>query len=396
MLEPAAAGGAEPRAFLRVGGLSVAHQQLGLALALNCQRVVCIARGLAPELVEMQHAAERAGTQFHAIPGPRPLVGLVTAADDVVVLGDGLFASVEEAAALLEKGPGVLVQPIDQGLIAGFERIDLNSASAAAMRLPGRLIERLAELPVDCDAVSALQRIALQAGVPQRQIAVPDGNGIFWTLIRTEADAHALEPRWIRQRTQDELPASLGQWIARAGVRALGPALLHAGTGSGAIVIAALVLAVLGLGAAWLGFVPLGLGLCAIGWILRQSAQLLARIENISSLPSRARLIGQELYGWGLDGLIVTMTAWGTLIEPGQSLVHRYFAPLMLVALLRIVPRATGGRWVGLLEDRALLCVLLAGAIFAGVGSESIQIGALGLVMAGIIVPRGELRLTRP
>ena len=206
MLEPAAESGAGPRAFLRIGGLTVARQQLALALALQCERIVCIAPALSNPIVELQHLAEAGGCQFHVIPGARPLVGLVTATDELIVLADGLFASTAEACDLLSDGQSVLVQPVEQGIAAGFERIDLNHAAAGAMRLPGRLVERLGDLPSDCDAVSSLQRIALQAGVRQRAIPVQGQDGLFWSLVRSDAEAHAIEPQWVRQRTRDARP----------------------------------------------------------------------------------------------------------------------------------------------------------------------------------------------
>jgi hypothetical protein len=396
MLEPIAAGSGELRAFLRVGGISVARQQLALALALHCERVICIARGLPSELVALQHEAERSGCQFNVIAAARQLLGLVTAADDVVLIGEGLFSGAEDAAALLEKGPGVLVQPIEQGLAAGFERIDLNSASAGAMRISGRLIERLAELPGDCDAFSALQRIALQSGVIQRQIPALGGDAPFWMLVRSEADAHAFEPRWIAARIGAVSGGGPGLWLARLAVQALGPALLHAGSGANVVVVAAVATGLMGLGAGWLGFVPLGLGLCGFGWVLRQAAVLLARIDGTSEVRSGIGSLRREIYGWSLDAVIVAILAWGTVLEPGQSVLHRYFPPLMLVALLRIVPRTIRGRWAHWIEDRLVLCLVLAGAVGAGMGGETVHVGAILLALAGIALPRGEVRLTRP
>ena len=89
MMEPSAADSAIPRAFLHVGGLTLARQQLGLALALGCERIACVARGLTPEMLALQHAAEKAGAQFHVITGPRALSGLVTATDEVLALAEG-------------------------------------------------------------------------------------------------------------------------------------------------------------------------------------------------------------------------------------------------------------------------------------------------------------------
>ncbi len=394
-MEAAANDGQTLRAFLRIGGRTLAHQQLGMALSLGCKKIVCIARAMVPELIKLQHVAEKSGAQFHVISGPRALIGLVTVADEVIVLGDGLFASATEATIGLDQGQTVLVQPIEQGLAAGFERIDLNHASAAAMRIPGRLVERLSELPVDCDAFSALQRIALQAGINQRNVAAANGGGAFWTMVRSEDEAHALEPQWIRQRTHVEGTPSPGRGLALLAVRAFGPTLLHAGNGAGVVGAAALVLGALGLGAGWFGLVPFGLGLCGLGWLLREAATLLARIES-DPLDGRSDGVTKRaLYGWLLDAVIVALAGWETALNVGQPAYVRMFPPLMLIALVRLVPKAIGGRWAAWVEDRVLLCLVLAVAAAAGLGSEVMHISALILAVAGILVPRTETRLTR-
>jgi hypothetical protein len=395
MLEPVAAGNAQPRAFLRIGGMTVARQQLSLALALDCERVVCIAQGLAPELIELQHAAEAAGAQFHLIPGARPLAGLVTATDELIVLADSLFASTAQAAALLDQGQAVLVQPIEPGLAAGFERIDLNQSAAGAMRLPGRLVERISDLPADCDAASSLQRIALQAGIRQRPIPAPGQDGLFWTLVRGEDEAHAIEPQWIRQRTADGAPLGPSRWLARLAVRGLGPAMLHAGSGPATLAVAAAVAALLAVGAGWLALAPLGLALCAVGWILRESAVLLVRIDSDHAPPRRA-LGSRVAYGWLIDGIVIALAGWGISPQALPLAYDRYFPAIMLVALLRILPRSLGPRAAAWLEDRALLTLCLAVAIAAGRGSEAIHLAAVGVALAGIVLPGLSTRLTRP
>ena len=395
MLEPAGAASTQPRAFLRVGGMTVARQQLSLVLALGCERVVCIAQGLAPELIELQHVAEAAKAQFHVVPGARPLAGLVTASDEVIALADGLFASAAETASLLEQGQAVLVQPIEPGLAAGFERIDLNLAAAGAMRLPGRLVERIADLPADCDAASSLQRIALQAGVCQRPIPLLGQGDLFWILVRSEDEAHALEPQWIRHRTNDGAPHGPSRWLARLGVRWLGPALLHAGSTAFTVVIAAAAAAMLALGAGWLALAPLGLAFCALGWVLRESAVLLARIDSDAGRPLRG-LDSRYAYGWLIDAIVVVLAGWGSALEPWQPAYHRFFPVIMLVALLRILPRSLGPRAAAWLEDRALLALGLAAAIVAGAGSQAIHLAALAAALAGMVLPSLTSRLTRP
>lgn len=395
MLEPVAGGNGPPRAFLRVGGMTVARQQLALAQTLQCERIVCLAQGMRPELIELQHAAEAAGAKFHVIGGPRSLLGLVTAADELIVLGDGLFASTRDAASLLEQGQAVLVQPIEQGLAAGFERIDLNHAAAGAMRIPGRLVEQIAELAPECDAASALQRLALQAGVRQRPIPSADNAQVFWTLLSSEEQAHALEPLWVRQRTGTDTPLGPSQAIALIAVRQFGPALLHAGSGAGHVAIGAALLAAIGLGTGWLGSASLGLALCAFGWILRQCAVLLTRIDGRARPTGRA--LGSDLaYGLLLDIVLVVLSGWGVASVPWQHAGERFFPAFMLVALLRIVPRIMPGRWTAWLEDRALLATGLATAVASGAGGELIHAAAVVAAVAGIALSGLASRLTRP
>jgi hypothetical protein len=397
MLERTSDAGGVQRAFLRIGGITLARQQLGLTLMMHCERVICIAPALGPELVELQHLAEAAGARFHVVAGPRALAGLITAADEIIAIGDGLFASSAEAAALLEQGQAVLTQPIEQGLSAGFERIDLNTSAAAAMRVPGRLVAQLAELPADCDAVSALQRIALQAGVAQRAIPAPGTNGLFWTLLRSDGEAHALEPQWIRQRTDDaERVRTPGRLLALLGVRAFGPALLEAGGGAGALFAAAVATTAMGMGAGWFGFVGPGLALCALAWILLVAFALLERIHSDHSV-GRSRIPARGLIlAWALDAALVALAGWGSAEVPGLPWFERYFPPLMLFAVLRLVPKALATRWTAWLDDRVLVAAAIAAGVAMGHGGAVLHGAALLVAAAGILLPRGEVRLTRP
>jgi hypothetical protein len=395
MLDRVAEGSAVPRAFLRIGGMTVARQQAALALQLRCERVICVAPSLSSEMIELQHLVEGFGSQFHVVGQARALVGLVSAVDEVIILNDGLFVSAGTAAELLEEGQAILVQPIEQGLAAGFERIDLNHASAGAMRIPGRLIERVAELPSDCDASSSLLRIALQAGLRQRAIPAPGQDGLFWTLVRTEDEAHALEPQWIRQRTQGEGSLSPSRGLALLAVRSFGPAMLHAGSGARAVAVAAAFLAMLALGSGWFGLIPLAFGFASLGWILREATVLLSQIE-VDAGRTSMWLDNKELYGWLIDALLVVLAAWGIESHAGQHVLDRLFPPFMLIALLRILPRSVAPRWAGWFGDRALLAASLAGAILAGFGSIAIHAAAALAALVGILLPLGQSRLTRP
>jgi hypothetical protein len=384
MLESAGPPGAPLRAGLSLGGVVLGRHQLALMLALGCQRVVCIAARVDPALIELQHLAEEAGARFHVVPGPHGLLGTVTTADEVVALADGLLAWPESARALIEAGPAVLVQPAEAGLAAGFERIDADHAAAGAMRIPGRLVERLADLPPDVDAFAALQRIALQAGIPARLL--PDGllSTGRWQLLLDDAAAQAAEAQWVAAYSAapgSEWPSrSLARWL----VRRYGPTLLHAGSGAGAVALAALVVSMLALAAR-------GFALASVGFVLAAFAALLFELVGlIAGVEARARLEAPRLSltvlagGWAGDLLLLVLAAAAMPPLPGTGLSARLFAPLMLLGTLRLVGTVATRRWAVWLGDRVLLALALAVAAHFGLAPHLIAAAALAVLAAGL------------
>jgi hypothetical protein len=377
---------------LHVGGSSLARRQLGIVLALGCERIACLARGPDPDVMALQHAAERAGAQFHLIAEPRGLLGLVTARDELIVLAEGLLAVPDELLRLLGQGPAVVVQPAETGLAGGFERIDLNTASGGALRIPGALVERLGDLPVDFDALSTLQRIALQAGVPQRAIAAPMTEaGPRWQLVASEDEAHAVEVAWIAEQIGTVRGATPGRWLARGVARRFGPALLHARGGIRTATAAAWALALMGVGSGWFGLTAIGLGLCGLGWIVERTAGCLAEVERQTLLEAAPKLSRSELYDWIFDLSVIALLGWQASALQLEFPGERYFAPAVLIAMLRLVPRATGGRWTKWLEDRSLVAAGLAIAVVTGIAPLAVPALALVLALAGILAPRRQL-----
>lgn len=387
--------GSVPRAFLPVGGSSVAQHQLALCIALDCQRMICIARGLGPELVSLQHAAEAAGMQFHVALGARQTAGLVTANDELVVLADGLLAAPAGAIPLLEAGHGMLVQPVEIGVPLGFERMDINHASAGAMRIPGRLVERLSELPPDCDVASALTRIALQAGVTQRPVPLEAREGVSWRIVRDEDEAQAIESGWIDLHMQQSRATTLGTMLARLGVKAFGPALLHAGTGENALSIGATVFLAMALVAGWFDATAAALLLAAFCWIVRQGADLLARIERDSLSRPPSRVPREAVFGWLFDAALIALIVWSVGPVVPRWPFDMVIAPLFLVCLLRIIPHVFTGNWSAWLEDRATLCLMLTVAATAGALIQAVTFTAGLLALAGAVFVGWSKRITR-
>ena len=390
MLEAEKGNAAVPRASLRIGASTLGRHQLALALAMECERVVCLAREMSPELIRLQHDAEAAGARFHVVPGARALAGLITANDEVLVIADGLLALPQAALDLLQGSAVVLVQPVEQGIAAGFERIDINHASAGMLRIPGRLVDRLNELPADCDVASALTRIALQAGIAQRQLPAELRDGLRWKLVRDEDDAHATEAGWIAIHIDDDMPGTPGSVLARLGVRQFGPAMLHAGSGGNTLAVAASATLLIAMGIGWFGLTAIAVLLCGIAWSVRHAATMLFRAERESLALPPLLQHREAVFGWFADTALVLILAWSAAAYPWLSIWQRGFAPLMLVCIVRLVPRAIEGRWAGWIGDRLLLGAILAIAAGAAVLPQTVSLLAVALAFAGIVWPSGK------
>lgn len=396
MMEPADAGAQTSRASLRVGGASLARHQLALVLAAGCKRIACLSRGIGPDVIELQHAAEKAGASFHVIGGAHGLSSLVSAADEVVVVSEGLLPTAGDALRLIDGPPAVLVQPSEVGIPAGYERIDLNHASAGLMVVPGRLADRLMELPGDADPGSALMRIALQAGVAMRVVPDEVRQGGRWLLVRSEAEAHEAEGNWMARNTAGAARTP-GPWLARALVRQFGPALLHGGQSSLIGTGTAAALAGLGLAVAWFGWGAPGLLLAGAGWVLYRASSLLDSVRREALALSAGSSWRDFVFGAVFDLVIVAILFVAIPALPGQLAIERGFAPAMLIGLLRLLPRAFPSGWTDWAEDRLALSVLL-GAMFAGKVIESgLPALAALLLLAGLVLPRdgNSSRLTR-
>jgi len=263
-----------------------------------------MAREFGPEMAELQRESERAGASFHVLTGARGLSALVSAADEVLVVADGLLPTTGDALRMIAGGQGISVQPAETGIPAGFERIDLNNAAAGLMLIPGRLVDRLMDLPPDADPASALLRIALQAGVAQRSVPGDVRHGGRWLLVRNEGEAQAAEDSWMARHTADG-PLTPGPLLARFLARRFGPALLHASsTGLLLPYGAAYLLALIGLALAWAGLVwpaLLLLGIACVSSALRLCSGTCSarRLQRERGRPGVARFQGLQ-WTWRL------------------------------------------------------------------------------------------------
>lgn len=387
-LEPSVDDAPTPRGLLRLGGRSIAQHQLATALELGCERVICLADGLPGEVIALQHAAERTGASFQVTGDGRGVAQLVKPDDELLVFSDGLVAAPEAVATLLGGRNAIVVQPVESGMAAGYERIDLNHAGGGIMRLPGRLVAGLADLPDDWNPVSALLRIAVQSSL--RQVVLPQTliDTGRWSLVRSDGEAHRVEPNWLRQHTAHREGSGPGNWLAARLVERLGPALLHAGTKPHVVALGAAAVALLALVGAWFGAYATAFAGLGVAWLIRRCAAILGRVHGERALGETTWFRPEAAFGALLDIALVVVAAWrlDAVYPIANAFLVGGFSAIILLGLVRLLPALPARRrWAGWLEDRLVLGLLLAAASLSSVFGLSLMAGNLALLAFGLI-----------
>jgi len=367
------------RGFVRVGGRPLAQHQLDIAIVARCERIICLVRSLDPGVIALQHRAEALGILFNTVIALRDLSALVSAQDDIIVFHGGLLADPASAVELIEQGAGVFVQPVQTGLAAGFERIDINYATAGLLRIPGRLIETLMQMSPDCDVPSTLTRVALQARIETREVPASVRSGMGWHMITSELQAHSIEPDWIAKRLGRFSQSGPAKKIARAGVSAFGPSLLHAGNASTTLASIAIALLAMAVAAAWFNLATGAFLICALAWLALSGASTLKRleapvIETETGIPNSFAALD-----WLFDGILVLLIHWAAPPIAGTNLILSLALPMTSLLLLRIYCRIPTIPGVGLLGDRALLSLSLAPCTILGFVEWAVALGAVAL-----------------
>jgi hypothetical protein len=382
-------GGLQLCGLLPFGGRSLARVQLDLALRLRCQRIICLAVGMPPGVIALQHLAERGGAEFHVIASRRNLPSLVHATDELIVLADGLLPLADEAAAILDHGHAVLALPVEAGLAAGFERIDLNHAWAGVLAMPGSLSERLFELPEDADIVSSLLRIALQARIAPSLLPNLTLAEARWAMVRSIGEARLHERTWLRRQALLADPLAPGRWLAGRLVAGYGPRLMQRGIHAVTLALVALLLACIACWAAVAQYVAAGLAVCAVAVFLLEVSLRLRRLEIGGQDRDRA-VARLEALRWLLDAVLVALLAAGM----AGSWPERLFPAAILLGLVNLLPLLSARRWIAPVEDRVSQSLILSIAAMAGYLLPALQLITLLLLGLSLIAARRRDRLT--
>ena len=136
-----------------------------------------------------------------------------------------------------------------------------------------------------------------------------------------------------------------------------------------------------------------------------ETAGLLVRVETDSLPQIQPWHRIDKVFSWAIDGMFVLLAAWriGYASAPGDLAGASVFVPLVLFALLRLVPRlaphfiegSETALWPRWLQDRFVVGLLLALANVVAPFGEILMI-ASGLLLGAALVFPGFARSVGP
>ncbi len=385
ILDNSVPGGGIRASFRQFAGRTILERQIDLALAAGCETVACLVDGISREVTEAQRHAEQAGIKFVAMQQTRSLSGLVTAADEILVMAAGNLPAAEPVVRSVSR-PVILAFPAEDAVPRGHERIDQQFAWSGVMLLPGSIVERLAELPPDSDTVSALLRLGLQAGVkvlPLEKRLLIEGK---WHWMPTVDELGEREDQWIRDHAEVAEFNAPGLAVAeRVGARLARDAL-----GTRAARVPAIGAAICGLGALGCALVGLHLPAMLLGTLM---AVLSAAGETVERIAGAGQAVGRRsrtaaALDWLTDPVFIILIA---LASPEDTQWLRLFVPIILFALMRLGNRMRSDRWKATYRDRIAVGGLLVPCVAFGLVQPATAVLALIVLVTLFLAPhRGE------
>ena len=316
---------------------------------------------------------------------------MVRAADELLVIADGLLPDPALAEKLLADRPAVLALPAEEGVDAGFERIDREYAWAGLLLVRGPAVERLADLPPDADPVAGLLRIALQAGTRVVTMSPDILASREWGLAESEEDAAEFEQVWLARHVR---PASFAAPFLAAADRAA-TALMKRSDGrrfgGGAVLGSAAGLTAIAALAGWFWEPVAGMALMAPAYFVARTGAALRSIEGLGrAIPRGSGRIAEFLRA-AFDIALVGIA--GLASSPPEQLTAVLGVAVLLLAL-RLGEGLPLRNWKIVLSDRTLLAAIMSAATYFGQLITVSQI-LVGLALAAILIDLSRSKLTR-
>lgn len=383
-LDNAPALGRVRPAFRYFAGSRIVERQVDLALAAGCETIACLVEGIGREIIETQRRVEAAGARFIALQEPRPLSGLVTAADEIVVIGSGVLPA-DDVVLRHSLRPAVLVFPAEDAVPLGYERVDAEFAWAGAFVAHGSIVERLTELAPDADVVSALLRIALQAGTriqPIEKRLLDEGR---WQLEPDAAQLAEREQQWIRDHAAPAGFRAPGLAVSeRVGARLAKDVL--GGRWARMPAIAAGIFGAVALSLSLLGWEAPALGFALLMAVSGTAGETVERIALAGQAGVRRSPLARTI-DWMTDPILALVIAMASPEDTGWL---RLFVPVVLFGLLRLGGKWAARDWRDTYRDRVALSVLLLPAAFFGLLQPVTAALAIVVLLSLFFAPAGD------
>jgi len=361
---------------VRLAGRSLSWHQLQTAIALGCERIVCLADAPGPALAALQREAERCGTKFHAIAHSRALLGLVSGADTLYVFAPEVLPDSDWAVQALGARAGIAVLPADGAVERGFERIDRERAWAGVLATRGDAVEALADLPADADPIAGLLRVALQRG--GRSVEIP-GQWLDeerWLLLADAASAQRAEERWQTRHVSSPPFERPGERLAHGLARKLLARSAEAPMLAPGLTVGGMALAAAGGATGYAGYLVGGLATLTLGSLVAKIGERLRLLAQAGSRAANSR--GAQTIGDAI--LDVSLLAVGTSPQAYAGWMVP-FVLAVLIAAIRMAREETAQRPLRPLGDRTLVLALLT--LGAAAGAVIPLAAALGLTGLG-------------
>lgn len=371
-----------------IAGRSILHHQIELALAAGCERIICIAERQPPGYEQLRQVCTQAGAHLRLLHRPQELSALVSASDRMLVIARNVLAERELMPRTGEGRMAISTLPADPAVAMGFERIDASRAWAGVMLVPGRLVEELHQLPGDIDPASALLRIALMTGIPMTELPI---NALSRHAISLPRDA--VEVRRIESDRISRLAGPVGfaaparAVVERLAVRAA-PRLLATSYGIAGLTAAAGAMFLLAVLVGQAGSTGLALIAAIIGFAGSMALTIVRRIADGAGYRQRSERLAFTVMALGDLALISVLVA---AIGTSALALTAWFAPLMLLGLLRLAQDRLPVRYAVTASDRILLAGILLLAHVVGVLASAVMILSV-VILAALYVY--ETRLT--
>ena len=375
-----------------LAGRSVLEWQAGLAREIGCERIICISETPSGAVIDLQRKIEAEGAEFHKVRSSIQLAALLRADDELVIVLDGLVPDANAARDLTQEGKG---KPLTKGVWTisaqhvlveqfpeDFERIDAERCWAGLSVMRAAPAQKLAEMPHDCDAVSLLLRLALQAHTPTRDLPSDRLGSWGWILAASGDVLDEREKSLVVQLAPSQHWLGLSRSLATLLVRQIAPKALVAGPiaslSVGFLLIAVgVILATLGHGAVALALGAVGAFGVTLGEVWTEFA------NRLLSRPGRHNFIRNVRC---LQDILVTGVLVAIGIAEAQALALLAM-PLIAIGLLSHVIATSHGAAKAFWFDRTLQTAILALAAAGGVLPEAIA----GFCLAAVL-PLGLAR----